>query len=439
MRNLGDLFSNTRRKPVWWRSLCAFMKTSTLFWIVLIYGVVALPLLVFVDTCACCWVCKLFGINEKIELTKGLGWLGAGIIAVYLARVNAERAEAHHETAKASHKSADENILSGSRERLRGGRRDFEGEQGWKRVGGAHEMFLASLEGRMEGHRWAVATVVCLHIRDETSKPSYQKANPISPSFEMRSLLQLMFMGGNEEQRKNVEDFWKGMRVDLSGSYLVGCDLEGANFKEARLDGVCFNSANLKGARFYGASLVESKFVCAELTDAAFMGATLTNARFWEATLSHARFQGSLLDGANFMRARLYDTEFMGAEMPQAHFEGAVSNHEGGLQRWHFRGAFHSAALSMKNPPNDFKSRLDEGLTSWQRYSPLSDGTDRRYEPILEGICFRGVLEEKTIDLVAGEIAKFRTKPYPGQAEGERSSLTSLEGGSFRSLGRSEV
>ena len=222
-----------------------------------LYVVLVFVLLLFTDNCACNWACRLFGVEEKSELTKFLGFLGAAGISLYLAWVSTRRVAAMDDTAKAlgetakaslktseaSLKTASNNVLSGSRERFSRGLSHFGSKQGSRRIGGAHEMFLSSFEDGMEGHRAAVAGAVCMRIRDETSSKRYKKENRLSPSPEIRRLLELMFVGGNDEQRKNVEDFWKGMRADLSGSHLAGCDLEGANFKEARLERVCFNRA----------------------------------------------------------------------------------------------------------------------------------------------------------------------------------------------------
>ena len=360
------------------------MKALIFFGVPTLYVIGAIIFLSYVDKCPCSPVCGLLGIEKKSELTNYLGWLGAGFVSLYLAWVGTHGAAALNKTAKAlsktaeasnkstessfkttealsetakaslktseaSLKTASNNVLSGSRERFGRGLSHFGSKQGSRRIGGAHEMFLSSLEDGMEGHRAAVAGAVCMRIRDETSSEHYMKEHRLSPSSEIRRLLDLMFVGGNEEQRKSIEDFWKGLQADLSGSYLAGCELEGANFKEARLERVCFNRAKLRQARFYGAKLGKACFVLAELEGAAFMGADMKNARFWGAELMDARFQGSILDRAEFVRCSLEYTEFMGARMSYARFlEPRVMNK---LQRWYFRGAFHGTRAFRRRYP----------------------------------------------------------------------------------------
>ena len=361
------------------------------------------------------WVCWVFGVSEKSRLVEYLGWMAAGGISIYLAWVGKRRADAQDEIAKAQGKTADAmhktvsvSLLSSSRERFQKGLRHFGSKQGRVRVGGAHEMFLASLEDGMESYTEVVAGVVCQHIRDKTTKVSYKSKHLLSPSPEIRCLLEFMFVGATDRQRENVENFWMDMRADLSDSHLAGCELGRGNFKDALLEGVCFNSAKLRQARFYGAKLGDSKFVSADLKGAAFMGAEMPRARFWGAELEEARFQGSYLGEAEFMYSNLNYTQFMGAEMPHACFQEAKRLPHG-LQRWCFRGAFTEAEWSL-NPPTDFEGRLREGMDS-------GGLPCRPKEPVikLRPIRLKGGLDEKCIKHIAEEVAEFRLRRELGK------------------------
>ena len=290
--------------------------------------------------------------------------MAAAVISLTLAWIGAVRSNALDKTVQAQNRDITESTLSRTREHYSRGLTHFGATKEGVRIGGAVDMLLTSFHPTMGEYRAVTAATLCGHIRDTTTSLSYKKTYWHRPSSEVSYILRLLFEqgGANEEKMKK---FWEGNTADLSGSHLAGCDLEGANFKKARLDGVCFNWANLKQARSYGAELKRSKFVNADLMGATFMGAKLERSCFWGASLQQARFQGSFLGGADFMRVFLYDTEFMGARMQQASFTGASSLHRGGgLQRWHFRGAFDMPDLSMQNPPDDFKGNLNEGLNA---------------------------------------------------------------------------
>ena len=381
------------------------------------------------------WVCKFFGAKEKIEVIKFLGWIAAGTISLVVAWSAAKRAYALNQTANAHYETSRTQLKIAAIDRFRKGQAHFRETKG---VTGAESMLLASLEQGMENYAGEVSMEICEYIRNETSSTYYRKLNHSRPSREISRILEVIFVGKTERQGKNVDTFWKHVKADLSGSYLVGCDLKGANFKKARLDGVYFNSANLKQARFYGASLRESKFVHAKLTGAAFMGADLTVAHFQEAYLPEARFQGSLLKGTEFIEAKLGDAEFMGAQMPSAVFSGASAmprvlqgwdfsdswgrlfriylrpilykwyfrgflkwyfrglkkwdfdklrgDRPWNLQRWHFRGTFTESPYHRDDVLN-WRERLIFGLDSWgsRRHSP---GPQDQYKPRLPNVNF---------------------------------------------------
>ena len=356
------------------------------------------------------WACQTFGAETKSQLVEYLGWMAAAVISLALAWIGAVRSNALDKTVQAQNRDITESTLSRTREHYSRGLTHFGATKEGVRIGGAVDMLLTSFHPAMGEYRTVTAATLCGHIRDTTTSPSYEKTYWRQPSSEVSYIMRLLFGKGGPNEEK-MKKFWEGNPKDLSGSYLAGCDLEGANFKEARMDEVCFNGANLKQARFYGAGLKRSKFVKATLTGATFMGAELERSCFWGASLEEARFQGSSLKGADFMRAFLHDTEFMGAQMDQAYFAGASSLHGGGLQRWHFRGAFDMLnPISMQNSPDDFKGRLNEGLNAW-KHLPLFDDLpeDQKYEPFLKSVCFRSVLGEKEIKPVAAEIVKFRS------------------------------
>ena len=182
------------------------------------------------------------------------------------------------------------------------------------RLGGRYELYnLAREAGEL---RQTVLDIFCTHIRQATSEDDYRRQHETKPSLEIQDLLTLVFV--------REPDVFRGLRVDLEGSWLQGADLS-----KARLW-----NANLRSARLYEALLFDARLERATLVQADLRGALLCRASLRETNLLDARMQACDLQGANLQgadlcaarltAASLDDTGLQGADLSGASMFGAI-------------------------------------------------------------------------------------------------------------------
>ena len=275
------------------------------------------------------WIFKLLGIdkNEEAKKYEALKFLGigmGGILVALQALMSYKRAKAMEETAKAQADAANAQA-DGAKAQARAteeqAKANLYTEQGQRqerlknaiehlghgndtvRLGGAYELF--HLAEDTEELRQTVLDILCAHIRRTTSESEYQKAHKSKPSEEVQSLLTLLFV--------LPHGVFKGIFINLRGSYLNGADLCAAKL----------HGTDLIRAQLHGAYLMAAQLHGAHLAEARLHGAYLAGARLQGARLSRARLHGADLIGAQLHGAHLADTQLHGAYLAEAHLHGA--------------------------------------------------------------------------------------------------------------------
>ena len=134
-------------------------------------------------------------------------------------------------------------------ERLKNAIEHLGDEKDSVRLGGAYELFHLAKDAKEDAKelRQTALDILCAHIRRTTSETIYRVAHKSKPSEEIQSLLRLLFVQEHE--------VFKGLRIELQGSWL--------------------NGANLRKARLQGAVLTEAHLQCADLRDACLQCADL--------------------------------------------------------------------------------------------------------------------------------------------------------------------
>ena len=342
------------------------------------------------------WSFKLFGIAENGESKyKALKFLGigmGGILVALQALASYRRAKAMEDTAKTqvdaasaqadaaqAQAKANEHTEQGLRqERLKSAIEHLGHDSDSVRLGGAYELF--HLAEDTKELRQTVLDMLCLHIRQTTGEYEYQKEHKSKPSEEVQSLLTLLFV-----QEHKV---FRGVQINLQGSWLNGADL-----REARLQGAILTEAYLQKADLFLAYLQKAFLNKAYLQKADLFFAYLQKAFLYKAHLQEANLSDARLQEANFSWA-----ELQGANLDEAQLQGA------NLERTQLQGA------------NLFKAQLHEtylkeadlrGSKSRHRYlwtsfeDCIKESIDK--EADLSKIIFAGGLSGEDVDaLVKG-------------------------------------
>ncbi len=173
------------------------------------------------------------------------------------------------------------------------------------RMSGAYELFHLAEE--TENLRKVVFDILCAHIRLTTGESEYQNDHGSKPSEEIQSLLNLLFV-------QQEHEVFKGLYVNLAGSWL-----NYANLTEARLYGADLNSARLQGAslknaRLLGSSLKGAYLQSADLGSAYLQGAVLFEAGLQGAQMEKACLAGSVIGGAGLQGAKIREVQLQGVK-----------------------------------------------------------------------------------------------------------------------------
>ena len=281
---------------------------------------------------------KLLGVsgseNPKYEVLKFLGIGMGGVLVALQALMSYKRAKAMEDTAKAQADAANaqadaaqaqarateeqaranENTEQGLRqERLKNAIEHLGHERDSVRLGGAYELFHLAEDNK--DLRKTAFDMLCLHIRQTTGESEYQKAHASKPSEEVQSLLTLLFVQDHE--------IFKGLQINLQGSWLNGADLVTARLEKAVLTRVHLQGADLSQAYLQGADLFQAHLQLADLPHARLQGASLYEAYLQGAFLFYTHLQGASLFLAHLEGAVLEGARLQGAILFQAHLEGA--------------------------------------------------------------------------------------------------------------------
>ena len=192
------------------------------------------------------WISNLLGVAQngepKYEALKFLGIGMGGVLVALQALMSYKRAKAMEQTAEAQADAAKAQADAVSKteqgqrqDRLKNAIEHLGHEKDSVRLGGAYELF--HLAEDTENLRQTVLDILCAHIRQTTGEIKYREAHKSKPSEEVQSLLKLLFVQEHE--------IFKGLYIDLQGSWLNGADLKGARLWKAILTRVHLRGAKL--------------------------------------------------------------------------------------------------------------------------------------------------------------------------------------------------
>ena len=260
------------------------------------------------------WISSLLeieGNGSKYEVLKSVVFVLGGVLLVWQASISYKRAKAMEDAANAQARATEEQAKAnrhteqGQRqERLKNAIEHLGHRADSVRTGGAFELFHLAQDTQDKGLRRTVLDILCAHIRQTTDESEYRAKYKSKPSEEVQSLLTLIV--------SKSQDVFKGLRIDLQGSWLKGVSL-----REARLEKAILIETYLLGADLAGANLKE-----ANMTEAHLQGADLSKARMQRACLRRARLQGARLNEACLNEAKLYSVQMQGAKLIAAWMQG---------------------------------------------------------------------------------------------------------------------
>ena len=350
---------------------------------------------------------KLFGVsgseNPKYEVLKFLGITMGGLLVALQALMSYKRAKAMEDTAKTQAEAANaqarateeqaranEYTEQGLRqERLKNAIEHLGHDSGSVRLGGAYELF--HLAEDTEELRQTALDMLCLHIRQTTGESEYREMHELKPSEEVQSLLTLLFV-------QELEVF-KGLQINLQGSYLNGANLRNARLVKAVLSGAYLQGADLYWAhlqranlgRVYlqgadlgwshlqGADLSESHLQGANLGWSRSQGADLRRSHLQGANLGWSHLQGTDLSGSHLQGANLRRSRLQGADLSGSHLQGAGS---AGFVL--FQG-FVDSIRDQIGKESDLSDMLFEGGLRWEDvYSLIEDLSDEKANELRE-------------------------------------------------------
>ncbi len=356
------------------------------------------------------YLSALLGLYRNSEALKFLGIGSAGIVVALNALISHKRARELEGVARAQADAAGEQARAameqarasrdaevGRRhERLHNGVEHLGHDSAAVRQGGAYELFHLAQD--TEILRQPALDILCAHIRRTTGQDTYRRRYMSTPSEEVQGLLNLLFT--------SPDGIWKGLRIDLQGSWLNGATLCtaylcGANLAEARLQG-----ADLVGAQLQGADLSWAHLQVAGLSWARLQGADLVGARLDAAGLSRANLQGADLARSMLRGASLSRTHLQGAFIVGANLQGADLN-DAQLQ----------GVRSHVDYPDSFAQRVTQSIGEETDLSGAVFGgglTLEEVESVLDGMYHEtaNALREK----LTPHVGKGRTYELPEQS-----------------------
>ena len=260
------------------------------------------------------WIFNLLGVAEKgepkYEALKFLGIGMGGILVALQALMSYKRAKAMEDTANAQADAVLKTEEGQRQDRLKNAIGHLGHESDSVRLGGAYELF--HLAEDTEEWRQTVLDILCAHIRQTTGEDAYRETHKSKPSEEVQSLLTLLFVQEHE--------VFKGLHINLQGSWLNGANLREARLEKAVLNEVHLQRADLEKTHLQGAELFEANLQRAELFRAHLQGAELFEANLQRAELFGVNLQGADLFGANLRGAGLSEA---GPYLIEANLQGA--------------------------------------------------------------------------------------------------------------------
>ena len=342
------------------------------------------------------FISQLLGISEKgaTEKSEALKFLGIGMGGILLALqalASHTRAKAMEEAANAQAKAteqqamANQNAERGQRqERLKNAIEHLGHQSDSVRLGGAYELFHLAQD--TEDLRQTVLDILCAHVRRTTGENEYRKKHKSKPSEEVQSLLTLLFVQKHE--------VFKGLHINLRGSWLNGADLNRARLENAVLNNTYLQGAELLWARMQGADISDAHLQRARLEEAYLQGACLMM----------ARMQGACLRLSHLQKARLWETHLQGAYLLGAKLQGAF------LWETHLQGAYLTGA-SFQGAHLE-KIRLQGVISKKELQPPFAMQIRSRVgqDSDLREIIFAGGLSQEELESLVGGLSDEEAK-----------------------------
>ena len=311
------------------------------------------------------WAFRRFGVCDKFEILKFLGIGMGGILLALQALASHRRAKAMEDAAIAQANATEEQAKANQhteqgqrQERLKNAIEHLGHKSDSVRLGGAYELFHLAKDTPELCQ--TVLDILCAHIRRTTGADEYRKTHKSKPSEEIQSLLTLLFVQNHA--------VFKGLHVNLQGSWLNGADLREACFwkailtqahlKRVNLARAHLQRSNLVDAHLEGASLEEAQLQGAVLTLAHLQGANLEKARVQGADVLAARLQAAYLEKANMQGVNLASARLQGATLSNARLQGANLAFAGLLGAHLHRVCFEGAGSQAWSVSTPFADRI---------------------------------------------------------------------------------
>ena len=332
------------------------------------------------------YIGQLLGLSGKDglknEILTFLGLSMGGVLLALQAVIANKRAKAMENAANAQAK-ANENTERGQRqERLKNAIEHLGHDSVSIRLGGAYELFHLAQDTKEL--RQTVLDILCSHIRMTTGESNYREDHKSKPSEEIQSLLTLLFVQEHE--------IFKGLQINLQGSWLNGADLNNAHLEMAVLNGAHLQETFLFSARLQRVNLGMAQLQLAHLIHAQLQGALLLYTELQGTNLSRAQLQGTNLFGAQLQGSNLHGAQLQGADLTSVQMQGV-----------NLRGAQLQGVSSQSDHIFPFNEQIRDRINK---------------ESDLLGVTFVGGLTQIQLDSLAKKLSGYaapelRTKLIP--------------------------
>lgn len=406
----------SKKDPSLWEKSGSETVLRALLTGLLVVLVMLFSSVMFCETCTE-WVGERLGLYTKNPILKFLGIGMGGVLLALQALMSYKRAKALEDTANAQAEAAkaqakateeqakaNQNTEQGQRqERLKNAIEHLGHGNASVRLGGAYELFHLAQDTK--DLRQTVLDILCAHIRRTTRESEYREEHKSIPSEEVQSLLTLLFVQDHK--------VFKGLRINLQGSWLNGANLHGARLEGAILYDVCLQDAHLESARLQDACLRNADLEGAQLERTHLEGAYLDKANLQRAYLHEADLKGACLTMARLQAAFIGDAKLQGAKLARAGLQGALLSQsslqgaylwDAGLQAANLAGAKLQGTARAERPHSStFAQYIREGIGQ---------------ETALPTVVFEGELSQEEVESIVegwpdGEADKLRAKLRP--------------------------
>lgn len=335
------------------------------------------------------WAFTLFGISDKFRILNFLGVAMGGILLAIQAVMSCRRAKAMEDAANAQadaaraqagataeQAKANQNAEKGLRqERLRIAIEHLGHNSDSVRLGGAYELFHLAQDTK--GLRQTVLDILCAYIRRTTSEDEYREQHKSKPSEEIQSLLTLLFVQEHE--------IFKGLHINLQGSWLNGADLWEAHLAEANLAGAHMRTTYLGDSYLQGSNLSGAQMQAIDLRRSCLQSSTMARTQMQCAYLLGTRMQCAYLSETQMQGAYLYRTEMQGTLFAKVQMQGA------GNSVWDIDMPFPERIKEAIGKETDFSEVILRGGLSQENVDFLAKGlSDVRKDCPDAGISYCG-------------------------------------------------